>query len=126
MERADMAQSLVMELQGGRKVRMDFDMGALAYTEGVFEDRFGKPVGVDAIIGDLVQGKSRAMMAFAYGAMMSAGEKLTWEDFCKSVWTFANYKRLSDAVIGALVRMVHADDDAEGSAEKNADSRGAG
>lgn len=124
MERAAKAQSIAVKLENGETYRMDFDMAALANAEGIFEDKFGKSVGVDAIIADLVQAKARAMMAFAYGAMLSAGEKITWEDFSKSVYTFENYNVLADAVTTALLRMMRPED-GEGSAEKNADSRGA-
>ena len=124
MERAAKAQSIAVKLEDGKTYRMDFDMAALANAEGIFEDKFGKSVGVDAIIADLVQAKARAMMAFAYGAMLSAGEKITWEDFAKSVYTFENYNALADAVTTALLRMMRPED-GEGSAEKNADSRGA-
>lgn len=124
MERAAKAQSIAVKLENGETYRMDFDMAALANAEGIFEDKFGKSVGVDAIIADLVQAKARAMMAFAYGAMLSAGEKISWEDFSKSVYTFENYNVLADAVTTALLRMMRPEA-GEGSAEKNADSRGA-
>lgn len=124
MERAAKAQSIAVKLENGATYRMDFDMAALANAEGIFEDKFGKSVGVDAIIADLVQAKARAMMAFAYGAMLSAGEKITWEDFSKAVYTFENYNVLADAVTTALLRMMRPES-GEGSAEKNADSRGA-
>lgn len=124
MANAAMTQSTVVELQDGSTRKMDFDMGALAQAEMVYEDRFGKSVGVDAIIAELIMGKARAMMAFAYGAMISAGEKVTWKDFCGCVWTFDNYEQLHAVVLGAVLRMMHSGS-TEGSAEKNASSRGA-
>ena len=124
MVNAAMTQNTVAVLQDGSKRKMDFDMGAMAQAEMIYEDKFGKSVGVDAIIEELIMGKARAMMAFAYGAMVSAGEKLTWAEFCKSVWTFENYEQLHAVVLQAVLRMMHSGD-TEGSAEKNADSRGA-
>lgn len=119
------AMNVVVELQNGKTYKMDFDMGALANAECVYEQRFGKAVGVDVIIGDLVQAKAHAMMAFAYGAMLSAGETITWECFCKSVYTFENYQRLTDIVSEAIVQMMRTDDEPEEGEGKNVHSRGA-
>lgn len=119
------AVNVVVELQDGKAYRMDFDMGALANAECVYEQRFGKAVGVNVIIGDLVQAKAHAMMAFAYGAMLSAGEKITWERFCKSVYTFENYQKLTEVVSDAMVQMMRSDDEPEEGEEKNVYSRGA-
>lgn len=124
---ANKAQNVVVELQDGAKYRMDFDMGALANAECVYEQHFSKAVGVDAIIRDLVSGKAHAVMAFAYGAMMSAEEKVTWKQFCESVFTFENYQKLMDVVSEALMGMMRSDSDepeAEDD-EKNGNSRGA-
>lgn len=122
---AHKAQNIVVELQDGKRYKMDFDMGALANAECAYEQHFGKAVGVNAIIADLVQAKAHAIMAFAYGAMVSAGEAITWEHFCKSVYTFANYQKLTDAVTEALVLMMRSDEEPEEGGEKNAHSRGA-
>lgn len=125
---ANKAQNVVVELQDGAKYRMDFDMGALANAECVYEQHFSKAVGVDVIIRDLVSGKAHAVMAFAYGAMMSAEEKVTWKQFCESVFTFANYQKLTDTVSEALMGMMRIDEDDAPEAEedeKNGHSRGA-
>ena len=122
---ANKAISVVVELQDGKTYKMDFDMGALANAECVYEQRFGKAVGVNVIIGDLVQAKAHAMMAFAYGAMLSAGEAITWERFCKSVYTFENYQKLTDIVSEAMVQMMRTDDEPEEGEGKNVHSRGA-
>lgn len=123
---ANKAQNVVAELQDGKKYRMDFDMGALANAECIYEQRFGKSAGVDVIIRDLIQGKAHAVMAFAYGAMISAEEKVTWKQFCESIFTFANYQKLTDVVSEALTGMMKTEEDApEEGDEKNARSRGA-
>lgn len=119
------AQSVIVELQDGKTYKMDFDMGALANAECVYEQRFGKLAGVNEIIADLVQAKAHAMMAVAYGAMISAGEKITWEHFCKSIYTFANYSRLTEMVTEAMVAMMRSEEEPEEGGEKNAHSRGA-
>lgn len=121
---ANKATNIVVELQDGKVYKMDFDMGALANAECIYEKHFGKAVGVNAIIGDLVQAKAHAMMAFAYGAMLSAGEKITWERFCKSVYTFENYQKLTDVVSEAMVAMMRTDEDPEEDGKKNVHSRG--
>ena len=122
-DRGMMARNTIIKLQDGKSYRMDFDMGALANAEGIYESKFGKIVGVDAIIGELVSGMARATMAFAYAALISAGEKLTWEEFGKNIYTFENYNVLMDAVTEGLAAMMRSDGDAEDDS-KNGDSRG--
>ena len=123
-DRGMMARNAIVKLQDGKSYRMDFDMGALANAEGIYESKFGKIVGVDVIIGELVSGMARATMAFAYAALISAGEKLTWEEFGKNIYTFENYNVLMDAVTEGLAAMMRSDGDTEDDS-KNGDSRGA-
>lgn len=118
------AKTAVVELQDGKNYRMDFDMGALANAEGVYEEHFGKPVGIDTIISELVQGRTRALMAITYGAMISAGENLTWRQFGKSIYTFENYHQLSETVTDALLAMMGSQDESTEDGSKNASSRG--
>lgn len=120
------ARSAVIELQDGTKCRMDFDLGALAHAEGVYEDHFGRIAGIHEIIGELVQGRARALMAITYGAMLSAGEKITWDDFGKKIYTFENYDRLSEVISTEIAAMMRGsdDDDDEAGDSKNAHSRG--
>lgn len=122
-DRGMMARNTIIKLQDGKSYRMDFDMGALANAEGIYESKFGKIVGVDVIIGELVSGMARATMAFAYAALISAGEKLTWEEFGKNIYTFENYNVLMDAVTEGLAAMMRSDGDTEDDS-KNVDSRG--
>lgn len=122
-DRGMMARNTIIKLQDGKSYRMDFDMGALANAEGIYESKFGKIVGVDVIIGELVSGMARATMAFAYAALVSAGEKLTWEEFGKNIYTFENYNVIMDAVTEGLAAMMRSDGDTEADS-KNGDSRG--
>lgn len=122
-DRGMMARNAIIKLQDGKSYRMDFDMGALANAEGIYESKFGKIVGVDVIIGELVSGMARATMAVAYAALISAGEKLTWEEFGKNIYTFENYNVLMDAVTEGLAAMMRSDGDTEDDS-KNGDSRG--
>lgn len=122
-EKGMMAQSSVITLQDGKSYRMTFDMATLANAEGIYESRFGKTVGVDVIIGEMVSGMARSVMAFAYAALMSAGEKLTWEQFGKNVYTFENYQSLTDMITEGLAAMMRTGEETEGDS-KNVDSRG--
>lgn len=97
----------VIELNGAT-YRMDFDMEALAQAEQVYADHFGKPeANVNQIMTDLFAAKMSAVMAFCYGAMISAGEKVTWEDFSKRIFNFDNFvpvfKIVSAAIEGMFV-----------------------
>lgn len=121
---ANKAQSIAIKLSDGKICKMDFDMGALANAECIYEKHFGKAVGVNAMIADLVQGKAHAVMAFAYGAIQSADQTITWQDFCKSVFTFENYQKLTDTVADAIATMMRSDAEPEDGDAKNASSRG--
>lgn len=123
-EKAMMAYTHTVALSDGSVRRMDFDMGCFAQAELAYEQRFGKDVNVNEIISELAQQKTRAVMAMAFGAMISAGEKITWDQFSKSVFTFKDSAALTDAVATAVLHMYRQDDNGEGG-EKNADSRGA-
>lgn len=122
-ERGMMARNAIINLKDGKSYRMDFDMATLANAEGIYESKFGKIVGVDVIIGELVSGMARAVMAFAYAALISAGEKMTWEEFGKTIYTFENYNVIMDIVTEGLAAMMRTDNESEGD-EKNGDSRG--
>ena len=119
------AQSAIVQLQDGNVYRADFDMGALANAEMVYERYFGKKMGVNDIVAELVGSGTRATMAFIYGSMLSAGEKITWEYFCKSMYTFANVQKLIGIAADGMTEMMRTDDEPEEGDGKNAHSRGA-
>lgn len=109
----------------GKVYRMDFDMMALAKAEQICEQRFYEQLDTMQILAGLVQNKTRAIMALAYGALTSAGEKITWEHFTKEMFTFDNFESIAGAVADGVAAMFDSgEEDAEAS-EKNADSRGA-
>lgn len=118
-------QSAIVTLQDGKNYKADFDMGALANAEMAYERYFGKKMGVNDIITELVGSGTRAMMSFMYGAMISAGEKITWEYFSKSMYTFANVQKLIGVAADGLTEMMRTDEEPEGGDEKNVHSRGA-
>lgn len=120
------AQSVCVQLADGSVRRMDFDMGMLAAAETVYETRFGRSVNASAVIMELIDQKARAVMAVCFGAMESAGEKITWDDFSKGVYTWENYSALSGAALEGVTHMMSGAQrsaDGEGG-EKNAPSRG--
>lgn len=123
--RAMMAPVETVKLSDGTTRRMEFDMGAFAHAENAYELHFGKCVNVNVIIGELARQQMRSVMAMAYGAMISAGEKLTWEQFAKGVFTYADSLTLTDAVANAVLKMYRGNDGGGEGDEKNVNSRGA-
>lgn len=114
----------MLELDG-KTYKMDFDMMALAKAEQVCEQRFFEQLDTMQILAGLVQNKTRAIMALAYGALTSAGEKVTWERFAKEMFTFDNFEAIASAVADGVAAMFDADEEDPEASEKNADSRGA-
>lgn len=120
------AQSVCVQLADGSVRRMDFDMGMLAAAETVYETRFGRSVNASAVIMELIDRKARAVMAICYGAMESAGEKITWDEYTKGVYTWDNYNSLCDTALEGVLGMMRgaqSTPESEGG-EKNAPSRG--
>ena len=124
MSLAIRATSTVLEING-RTYKMDFDMAALAGAERVYRQRFGQQSDTFQIISELFEAQTSAIMALAYGALTSAGEKLAWEHFSKDMFTFENYDAIANAVADAVGEMFGEAEDAEEDDAKNAPSRGA-
>lgn len=108
----------------GKTYKMDFDMMALAKAEQVCEQRFFEPLDTMQILAGLVQNKTRAIMALAYGALTSAGERVTWEHFAKELFTFENFGAIAGAVADGVAAMFETGEKEPEASEKNADSRG--
>lgn len=116
--------SRTMLTLNGTTYRMDFDLGALAGAERVYKQRFNQPSDTFQIITEIFEAQTSAIMALAYGAMLSAGEKLSWEHFSKDIFTFENFDTIANAVADAVGEMFgESEHDGEGD-EKNAHSRG--
>lgn len=109
----------------GKTYKMDFDMMALAKAEQVCEQRFYEQLDTMQILAGLVQNKTRAIMALAYGALTSAGEKVTWEHFAKEMFTFDNFEAIAGAVADGVAAMFETGEKESEASEKNAVSRGA-
>ena len=119
------AASSVLELNG-RTYKLDFDLGALAGAERVYRKHFGQSVTTYDIISEIFEAQTSAIMALAYGALCSAGEKLAWEHFAKDIFTFENFDAIAEAVADAVGEMFGDGDEAEAEEDpKNASSRGA-
>lgn len=108
----------------GTTYRMDFDLGALAGAERVYKQRFGQSSDTYQIISDIFEVQTSAIMALAYGAMLSAGEKLSWEHFSKDLFTFENFDTIANAVADAVGEMFGSAEDADEDDPKNGSSRG--
>lgn len=91
---------------GGITYKLDFDMQALSFAEQLYLDYYGRDVNVSEIIRELFGMKASALSAFIFGAMRSAGEKVTWEEFSKRIFTYGNFDVMMDVAtdaIGALL-----------------------
>lgn len=109
----------------GTHYKMDFDLMALSVAEQVYSRQYGGTANTYLILAEIMQVQTSAIMALAYGAMISAGEKITWDEFAKGLFTFDNYDAISEAVADNVAAMLgDGDEGAEGD-EKNASSRGA-
>lgn len=110
----------VLEI-GGRTLRLDFDHQALCYAEQTYATQYGRDVNVAEIIRELYGMKSSALSAFVYGALRSAGEKVSWEEFSKKVFTYAHFDAVMDVALEAIQALFAPGegDPAEGDTEKN-------
>lgn len=95
----------------GKEYRMDFDPQALSIAEQIYLTRFEREVNVGVIIAELFSAKLAAVMAFAYGAMRSAGEKISWEQFSKELFTFGDYDPVFDATLSGIEALMPDVDD---------------
>lgn len=89
----------------GTTYRMDFDMEALSQAEQVYCSQYGRDVNISNIIAELAQVKMSALMALAYGALVSAGNKIEWSEFSKKIFTFANFDHVFEVVEEAVRAM---------------------
>ena len=123
MNAAIQTSHAVLDLNG-KIYKMDFDLGALAGAERVYKQRFGQPSDTYQIISEIFEVQTSAIMALAYGALLSAGEKLSWEHYSKDIFTFENFDTIANAVADAVGEMFGEPGDSDEDDEKNAPSRG--
>jgi hypothetical protein len=86
----------------GETYRLDFDMQALSFAEQLYLEHYGRDVNVTEIIRELYAMKMSALAVFIYGAMRSAGEKVTWEQFSKRIFTYTNFYALFEVALDAI------------------------
>lgn len=103
----------------GKAYRMDFDMEALSQAEQVYFSHYGRNVNISEIIRELEEVKMSAVMALAYGALISAGNVIEWRTFSKEIFSFANFDTVFDEVSEAMRAMFDAPSDTGSSDAKN-------
>lgn len=101
----------------GRSYRMDFDMEALSQAEQVYFTHYGRNVNISEIIKELSEVKMSAVMALAYGALISAGNTIEWRTFSKEIFNFTNFDKVFDVVEEAVRAMFESPADGSGSAD---------
>ncbi|NLI22285.1 MAG: hypothetical protein GX418_12175 [Clostridiales bacterium] len=90
---------------------LDFDMQALSLAENVYKTQFGSDINVSEIVLELFKVKMTALMAFTYGAIRSAGTKMTWDEFSKTVFTYDNFNDVFAVVSEAITELFSMGDD---------------
>ncbi len=103
---------------GETTYKMDFDMQALSMAEQVYAQYFARPdANVAEIVKDLFAVKMSAVMAFAFGALTSAGESVTWDDFSKKIFTYEHFDEVFGEVTEAIKALFNTGDDDEPATE---------
>lgn len=119
------AASVILNLDG-RAFKMDFDLMALSVAEMVYRQHYEQQIDTFGVIQQIFAVQTSAIMAMAYGAMVSAGEKIAWEDFAKRIFSFANFDAIANTVAdGVGLMFADPNEDADEDDPKNAPSRGA-
>jgi len=106
---------------GDKTFKLDCDMLMLSHAEQVYAMRYGRDMNATMILGELINGKTAALMAIAYAALLSGGTVITWEHFAKDIFNSKDYDPLFDALSGAVIDMMSRpdSDDAPEGEEKN-------
>ncbi len=100
---------------GGKPRNMDFDHMMMAAAEQAYEGIGGAVVSANAIISRAVAGQVGAIMALAYGALKSAGEKISWQLFAKEIFPKMDEDWWTETVSDGLLAMF-------GSTEENTET----
>ena len=95
---------------GDKTYRLSFDMLALSHAEQVYLQAYGVHSNCGHIVAELSHGSATALMAMTYGAMRSAGEKMTWEQFAREIFTFEHFDAVYEVVSDALCEMLGLND----------------
>lgn len=65
----------------GREYNLVFNNMAYRIAEDIYEDKYGRDVGIYKIMDELAVPKHRAVMAVMYAAARAGGCTVSWEDF---------------------------------------------
>lgn len=90
---------------GGKSRNLDFDHMMLASAEQAYEGIGGLAVSANGIISRAVAGQVSAIMALAYGALKSAGEKISWQLFAKEIFPKMDEDWWTETVSDGLLAM---------------------
>ncbi len=104
---------------GGKPRNMDFDHMMLAAAEQAYEGIGGVVLGANGIISRAVAGQMSAIMALAYGALKSAGEKISWHLFVKEIFPKMDEDWWTETVSDGLLAMLGSDNGENNESEKN-------
>ena len=102
---------------GGKPRNLDFDHMMMAAAEQTYESVGGIVLGANGIISRAVAGQVSAIMALAYGALKSAGEKISWQLFAKEIFPKMDEDWWTDTVSDGLLAMFGSPEKSE--SEKN-------
>lgn len=91
---------------GGKTYRLDFDMLMMSHAEAVYAKQFGITANVQSIMADMFSQKSTAVMSLAYGALASAGQKIAWDTFAKSMYTWQTLEAWNETVVQGVADMM--------------------
>lgn len=91
---------------GGKTYRLDFDMLTMSHAEAVYARQFGMTANVQSIMADMFAQKSTAIMALAYGALTSAGNRMAWDTFAKGLYNWQTLEKWNTVVVQGVADMM--------------------
>lgn len=94
----------------GVEYRMVFSNQTARIVEDVYEQRYGRPdMGYYDALNELSAPKHRALMAFAYAAIVAGGGEVAWDDFDEG-FTLDAFAGLTDMIREAVIESLPEDD----------------
>lgn len=90
---------------GGKPYKIECNMRTLARAEQIYATKFERDINATLIIGELLNGKSSALMAVAYAALTEGGTVVTWDVFGKEMFGSKDFDLLFDEFSSAITDM---------------------